>query len=241
MAVTRGHGNPKWTREETILALNLYFECEGRIPSGSDPRVQALSETLRAFPHHSFAARKASFRNPDGVAFKLQNLRQVATGKGLGNVSRTDREVWKEFGSDPERVKAYAQLIATGIEVLNEVKEEPAEYEVFAEGRILTETHIRRERDPRLRSRLIEKRRADSALFCEICERKDQTTIPELADAIFEAHHIQPLALGQERQTKLSDLALLCACCHKLIHRAIAIEGKWLSIVEAKSIIYRGS
>lgn len=237
MAVTSGHGNPKWTREEIILALNLYFECDGKIPSGSDPRVQALSEILRAFPHHSTAARKASFRNPDGVAFKLQNLRQVATGKGLGNVSQTDREVWDEFGSNPERVKTYAQLITTGVEILSEVKEEPGGYEVFAEGRVITETHLRRERDPKLRARLIETRRSNSALCCEICGRENPVNAPDLADAIFEAHHIQPLAAGPERQTKLADMALLCACCHKLIHKAIAVKGKWLTIEQAKATI----
>ena len=77
MAVTHGHGNPKWTRDETILALDLYFDCSGIIPSGSDERVQTLSQLLRALPYHDRASRKETFRNPDGVAFKLQNLRQV--------------------------------------------------------------------------------------------------------------------------------------------------------------------
>lgn len=81
MARTQGHGNPKWTRDETILALNLYFELGGRIPPGNDSRVQELSELLRRFPYHANASRRESFRNPDGVAFKLQNLRQVATGR----------------------------------------------------------------------------------------------------------------------------------------------------------------
>lgn len=93
MAVTHGHGNPHWTRDEVILALDLYFDCKGKVPGAADPRVQELSEVLRAFPHHGASARKDSFRNPDGVAFKLQNIRQVATGKGLGNVSKADREV----------------------------------------------------------------------------------------------------------------------------------------------------
>lgn len=89
MARTQGHGNPKWTRDETVLALDLYFDLNGKVPSGADKRVQTLSELLRRFPYHAEASRQESFRNPDGVAFKLQNLRQVATGKGLGNVSET--------------------------------------------------------------------------------------------------------------------------------------------------------
>src|ERR1700687_641779 len=98
MAQAHGHGNPKWTRDEVILALDLYFNCGGSIPSKGDARVQKLSSVLRRLPYHGAESRKDSFRNPDGVAFKLQNLRHVATGKGLGNVSETDRAVWAEFG-----------------------------------------------------------------------------------------------------------------------------------------------
>ena len=84
MARTQGHGNPDWTRDETILALALYFDCGENVPSKSDPRVQQLSALLRGLPYHAEAARKETFRNPDGVGFKLHNLRSVATGKGLG-------------------------------------------------------------------------------------------------------------------------------------------------------------
>src|SRR4051812_38128538 len=73
--------NPDWNREETILALALYNELQGKIPSGSDRRVQELSNLLRTMPYHANASRKPTFRNPDGVAFKLQNLRQIGTGK----------------------------------------------------------------------------------------------------------------------------------------------------------------
>jgi len=238
MAITSGHGNPNWTREEVVLALDLYFECRERVPSANDPRVRALSEVLRAFPHHSLAARKESFRNPDGVAFKLQNLRQVDTGKGLGNVSKIDREVWNEFATTPDKVKEIAALIRAGISTLYHVREDEAEYEVFAEGRVVTETHVRRERNSKLRIQLIEKRRKDNRLFCELCGRFPRGLSETVGDAIFEAHHIVPLATGEARSTKLSEMALLCACCHRLIHRAIAAEGKWLSLDDAKKVIY---
>lgn len=238
MAATSGHGNPKWTREEVILALELYFECGERIPSATDPRVRSLSDLLRAFPHHSEAARKESFRNPDGVAFKLQNLRQVATGKGLGNVSQTDRAVWDELGAAHYRVKELAALIKAGINTLNEVRESEPDYEVFAEGRVVTETHLRRERDPKLRSRLIERRKKKGGLICDLCERVPGEVPANLAESIYEAHHVIPLAVGDERSTKLSDMALLCACCHRLVHKVIASNGRWLSLTEARKIIY---
>lgn len=49
MAVTHGHGNPAWTKEETLLALNLLFQLQGKNPSAADERVQELICPLPAF------------------------------------------------------------------------------------------------------------------------------------------------------------------------------------------------
>ena len=111
MARTHGHGNPKWNREETILALDLYFRCDGHVPSGEDARVVELSKVLRALHFHPRKVRKKTFRNPDGVAFKLQNLRSVATGSGLPNASKMDAHIWKEFGSRVREVQRMAARI----------------------------------------------------------------------------------------------------------------------------------
>lgn len=118
MARTRGHGNPKWTREETILALDLYFSLDGRVPAPSSVEIQGLSTLLRAMPYHAQAARQPSFRNPDGVGFKLLNIRQVATGRGLANVSAMDRQVWSDYGEKPEVVRKLADAIRAGIATL---------------------------------------------------------------------------------------------------------------------------
>lgn len=239
MAVTKGHGNPNWTEDETILALDLYFDLDGKIPSGADDAVVALSQLLRSFPYHALAARKESFRNPDGVAFKLQNLRQIATGKGLGNTSRTDKHVWDTFGHDPKATKARAQLIRQAISL------DPAAYNgdssdddvTFAEGRSATDAHKRRERNPKLRRNLIDLRKKANALCCEVCGYKNYSSDARFDEAGFEAHHLKPLAFIGETQTKLSDLALLCATCHRLAHRAIALEKRWLTLAELKQVL----
>jgi 5-methylcytosine-specific restriction protein A len=238
VAVTHGHGNPNWTRDEVILALDLYFDFGGSIPSSGDERVIELSRLLRSFPHHASSARKESFRNADGVAFKLQNLRQVATGKGLGNTSKMDRQVWSEFGEDQAATKRIANLIRSGIQVAEKIKEEPGEYEVFSEGRVVTEAHLRRERDPKLRKRLLEQKSKSGALTCEMCRKESSALSPAMAEAMFEAHHIVPLSESNERSTRLADLALLCANCHRMVHKAIAQQKRWLSIEEARALVF---
>jgi 5-methylcytosine-specific restriction protein A len=173
------------------------------------------------------------------VAFKLQNLRQVATGKGLGNVSRVDRAVWEELGHDPKRVKQLSALIRAGIEIVEGVKEESNDDDVFAEGRVVTETHLRRERDPMLRKRLLEQRQASGGLRCDVCACVPTNHNPNLREAIFEAHHILPLAAGRKRKTQLKDMALLCANCHRMVHRAIAVSKRWLTLEEVAAQILR--
>jgi 5-methylcytosine-specific restriction enzyme A len=239
MARTHGHGNPNWTRDETILALDLYFECDGNVPSRKDPRVQRLSRLLQLLPYHDTPKRKGSFRNPAGVAFKLQNLRQVATGKGLGNVSEMDRGVWSELGANPDEVKRLASLIRAGIVVAESAGEssDGDNEEEFFEGRVITQLHKRRERDRKLRDRLLAARRKIGKLTCDMCRAHSKADDPILEDATFEAHHVLPIAMAMERTTRLADLALLCANCHRLLHRAISIRKSWLGISEGKGVI----
>ena len=111
MAATNGHGNARWSEDETILALDLYFSAGRKVPAKTDARVLDLSKYLRSLPIHEAGKQRESFRNPDGVAFKIQNLRAVETGKGLRNVSRTDVEIWSRLGADPALVKALALQI----------------------------------------------------------------------------------------------------------------------------------
>jgi 5-methylcytosine-specific restriction protein A len=170
MAKTQGHGNPDWTRDETILALDLYFKCNGKMPTGTDVRVRDLSRLLRSLPYHSKSDRKNTFRNPAGVAFKLKNLNNVATGKGLGNVSETDRRVWAELGTRRSEVEELAELIGKAFS-LGESLEQLADWddkEEFFEGRLLTAMHKKRERHPHVRGKLLASRHKRGPLGCDV-------------------------------------------------------------------------
>ncbi|RYG94397.1 MAG: HNH endonuclease [Alphaproteobacteria bacterium] len=236
MAVTKGHGNPNWSRDETLLALELLLRLNGVLPSANDPRVQKLSAELRALPIHPQERRGERFRNPDGVAFKLQNLRAVSTGRGLLNVSSMDKTLVAELAHDAALVFQLAQAIRSRVsagdvsetEVMNLSADEE-----FLEGRILTVSHKLRERSPKLRSRLLEQRELKSRLRCDCCEDGPKSSDPNLQFAGFEAHHIVPLAhLTTVSSTRVSDLALLCATCHRLMHRFIQLERRWITVAE---------
>lgn len=239
MARTHGHGNPKWTREEVLLAMALYFEGGKKILTKDDLRVHDLSTLLKNLPFHQNESRKISFRNPDGVAFKLQNLHYLATGDGLANTSKMDRNVWNELHEFPEKVIDFGTQIRRGVKfVLDPAFPKDTDGDIdFFEGRTLSEIHRRIERSSTLRKRFISFHTKRGSLQCELCSIRSHTDDPKLADAIFEAHHIVPISQINARRTKLSDLALLCANCHRYVHRLISLNGEWLSIADCKILL----
>jgi 5-methylcytosine-specific restriction protein A len=228
---------PKQTCER-LFALDVYQRTRPQVPSPADPSVIELSETLRALPYHEENARRPTFRNPDGVAFKIQNLRSVDTGKGLGNVSNTDRMIWQEFGARPAEVGRLAALIRQSLKSeLSRETEPELDDEEFYEGRQLTRLHYIRERNAKVRAKLLSARRDAGGLACDICGCSYAHLPADLKDAAFEGHHVIPIAQAGERATRIADMALLCASCHRLLHRAIARGKAWLSVADARSLL----
>lgn len=236
MAKTDGRGNPPWTRDETILALDLFFDAGLVALPDSDSRVIALSKKLRTLPGNEERSRKETFRNPAGVSFKMSNLQSVATGRGFANASATDRAVWAYFETRRSRLKEVAsQILKFVVEAPLDTLE--TEEEEFPEGAVLTRLHRRIERSRRLRTNLISDRRKRNLLRCDACLRVNPTSEVCFDDAIFDAHHIVPLSAIGTTRTKISDVALLCANCHRIIHRLSATTGRWASVNDLKAAI----
>lgn len=105
---------------------------------------------------------------------------------------------------------------------------------VGKEGRRRLQKHLRRERDPALvREKKRRHRAATGGLACEACGFDFKVWFG-LAD-FCEAHHRLPLAEGDsERETRLEDLAVLCANCHRAIHR---LGAEMMTVEELKQRI----
>jgi 5-methylcytosine-specific restriction enzyme A len=55
----------------------------------------------------------------------------------------------------------------------------------------------------------------------EICRFDFELVYGELGSGFAECHHMIPLSeLPYRRHTKLSDFAVVCANCHRLLHRS---------------------
>lgn len=57
-------------------------------------------------------------------------------------------------------------------------------------------------------------------LKCEICSFSFRDTYGEHGEGFTECHHVKPLAeLTDETLTSVADLAIVCANCHRMLHR----------------------
>lgn len=88
-----------WTRDQLLLALNLYHQTPFGRQHKSYPPIVALAEKIG--------------RSPSAVAIKLSNftsLDPVERARGIGgfpNVSQADRAIWEEFAG---RLGALAEV-----------------------------------------------------------------------------------------------------------------------------------
>lgn len=114
-------GQSRWTREELILAMNLYCKLPfGKLHSGN-PDVISLARLIG--------------RTPGSVAFKLVNfasLDPTLTARGIGgasNSSRLDKEIWNEFYEHWDELPYQSEALlaswkGTTVERLNHIPEE---------------------------------------------------------------------------------------------------------------------
>lgn len=229
-----------WTRDELILALDLYFREPEARTSKAHPVVRDLSDVLNALPIHNTQARATykHFRNIDSVLMKLANFQRLDPdyeGKGLERGSRLDKEIWQEFANDRERLGRVAKEISRRTSKTDmEPPEDPYGAEAV-EGKILSYVHKRRERSRRLihqKKQSVLKRYG--RLTCEVCSFDFQERYGERGAGFAECHHIIPISeLNSMRRTLLSDLAIVCANCHRMIHS----KKPWLTLGELSELL----
>lgn len=230
-----------WVRDEIILACELVQRNGWKGMNNSDQDVRELSRLLNASPLHPLESRDDRFRNPNGVARKTWDIatQHPDYPKKRTKGNRLDREVLEDFLMDPERMRAVAREIRAAIErpeipTPSYLGTEADEEDAAAEGRLLLARHYRRERDPRLRRKKIKAcKKRGLPIACEVCSFDFGTKYGSRGTDYIEVHHVLPLHVSGETRTKLSDLAMLCANCHRMIHRG----RPWLTPMELKDLI----
>jgi 5-methylcytosine-specific restriction protein A len=233
--------SPSWSRDELILALDLYVRHRDKLPDHDSTEIIELSAILNKLSG-SAGREFDKFRNENGVYMKLANFRALdprhtAQGRqGLTRGGQGDRDVWAEYSGRLANLHAAADAIKAASDTKEDV--DSAEDDAFvdaAEGRILSRMHVARERSHEL---VVRKKAAvlksTSMLVCEACNFDFATTYGPRGNGFIECHHVQPLhTLRPGVRTRLSDLALVCSNCHRMIHA----RSPWISMDELRMMI----
>ena len=109
--------NPSWSRDELIVALDLYLKHSGRPPSKHSSEIKDLSDILNRLAHRQGTLKGDRFRNANGVYMKLMNFRRldpefIQDGKvGLERGGKLEETVWAEFAHDPAKCFKTAKKI----------------------------------------------------------------------------------------------------------------------------------
>ncbi len=108
----------------------------------------------------------------------------------------------------------------------------------FPEGRRIERLHKSRERDSRVVRQAKDQhaQRNNGALPCEVCEFDFAVHYGELGTSYIEAHHDRPLSdlnNGELLDTRVEDFSLVCANCHRMLHR----KRPWSTVEQLKDLI----
>ncbi len=229
-----------WSRDELILALDLYHSLPAARGNKTHSGVIELSEILQELPIHRTDLRPPNFRNANGVAMKLVNFSAYDpeySGVGLSQgATQLEQSVWNEFAGKHVELKRVATLIR---ELYPSIKSDDM-YQLnnddgAEEGGIMLAVHRFRERDKAVILRKKNEVFAQTmALKCEVCGFDFADVYGELGSQFAECHHTKPVSeMKAGEKTRQSDLSIVCANCHRMLHR----NRDLLSINALKSVM----
>ncbi|MER7492619.1 HNH endonuclease [Streptomyces pharetrae] len=221
---------PAWSEDELLLAGALVVKNGWRELRTGNREVQELSDLLRSLPiHRPEVLSLPSFRSPDSVSRKTTDF-MTNHGQYAGKATRCGKPTLLMIAAFTDReaeMLQAAQALEAAIRSgeLHRLAPEPDEVDetgaTAIEGRLLVRRALARERDPKLRALKIQQvRRQGCPLRCEVCAFDFARTYGDLGEGYIEVHHVTPLHVSGAKETKLDDLACLCANCHRMCHRS---------------------
>jgi predicted restriction endonuclease len=200
-----------WTRDELIVAFNLYCKLRFGQCHGRNPQIIRLAKVLG--------------RTANAVAMKLCNFasfdpsHQRRGVSGLGNVSGADKEIWKEFNADWNRLaveseRATRDLLGIKGVQMGEEQEQETAFERIDLGMPPGRTETQRLQNVRL----------GQAFFRStiLASYNDQCCICRLScKALLTASHIIPWASRPDLRLDPRNGLCLCAMHDRAFDRGL--------------------
>ena len=214
--------------------------CVGLIQKGRCfVAYQAGAETRFApsryigYAHNSMVVHKRELKNGrDG------KKTDPAINQLLGKLAQDDlleREYLKycrDLGVQPYENKRKFWFLELGD---RDFDENERTGEGFPEGKIIERKHTARERSSVLVTQAkAQFKKMNKRLFCEACGFDFEAVYGNRGADFIEAHHQIPVSeMEASQKTKISDLAMVCSNCHRILHRS----RPWLTVLQLKRLL----
>lgn len=152
-----------------------------------------------------------------GERHARENLEnRVVSGQMKVEFSDPSRSTIKSVTWRPDGRQAYEEAPVRVFMTEDDAPEDMRSV-LGVEGAARLVSHLRRERKAGLRDAKIQ---AEGAIRCEACGFDFGGNYGNAGHSACEVHHRVALASGP-REISLADLAILCANCHRVIHRSV--------------------
>ena len=205
-------------------AFELFRASLGQGRSAAEFR-NSLKNARDLFDGHNQASGRSGWREKEAGPASQRHPRELTADARqvlLAWETQSDEQLWSE-------VQTYLIFSAS---------QEPGSSantdKGFLEGRELLCLHRRKERN---RKAVISKKKHVLAkkgkLLCEVCDFDFADTYGQLGAGFAECHHRVPLGqLRKEQRIRLTDLAIVCANCHRMLHRP-----SWHSVESLRQLV----
>lgn len=163
------------------------------------------------------------------VSFRGISQGNVCAISNISNIETYDillQDIWKRF--TPFFRTGFKNAIRFTKEIEDEIDNSDTQI-LVSEGKLRLVTHFARERVWAIVKRKKEIAIQNDLLFCEVCSF---SFIDTFGIDFIECHHKTPLSESGITVTTLDDLVLVCANCHRMLHKKF--DGNFLTIKELK-------
>ena len=227
--VTVPKSRVKWTRDEVILALDLFFSSHKKVFPVDSPEVIKLSKLLNELPIIPREDKTDDFRNTSGIHFQLSQFDSYLKGRVL-KVGKIFVQVYEEYIHDLSELHKIASAIRNSKNILNTIPfGDKVEGLGFKEGALLFHLHRYFEADYKLR--LLGKFIKDN---CTICKLDFTQAYHGSKDDFYELHLIKPPKdYTDDYSYSCSDYIVVCPSCHKVLH----ITRPWVDKINIEKIL----
>jgi 5-methylcytosine-specific restriction enzyme A len=176
---------------------------------------------------------RRGWRDVDGAPSALPRVDALVYSEWL---ERTDEDLWttvRPFANFDLQCATPALLASLRPDpVATDTMTDDADFIGF-EGQRIQSVTSRIERDRRARAVVL----ASRGFACEVCGFDFATAYGPMGEAFAEVHHLSQLADSPEEGRPVNpatDLAVLCANCHRMVHR---YSGQVLTLDEVRAAI----